>query len=174
MSIFKTKILLLGVFLALSTWNGTAVARATALAMPKDRPVLTVSGKIAVTNKGDAAEFDRTMLEALGMESFTTSTPWYSGPTTFEGVPMAKLLDRLGASGEHLMVMALNDYSSDIPVSDVRKYKVLLALKVNGEYISVRDKGPLFIIYPFDTDPELQHQTYYGRSVWQVFKIIVK
>ncbi len=174
MSIFKTKILFLSALLALSTWVGMAVAEARTLPTPKGKLVLTVSGKISVTNKGDTAEFDRAMLEDIGMESFTTSTPWYSGPTKFEGIPMAKLLDRLGASGEHLMVVALNDYSSDIPVADVRKYKVLLALKVNDEYISVRDKGPLFIIYPFDTDPDLQHQTYYGRSVWQVSKIVVK
>ena len=38
----------------------------------------------------------------------------------------------------------------------------------------VRDKGPLFIIYPFDANPELKSQTYYSRSVWQVAKIVVK
>jgi hypothetical protein len=174
MSISKMRAFFLSALLALSAWAGMTVAEATTLPAPKEKPVLTVSGKISATNKGNTAEFDRAMLEAMGMESFTTTTPWYSGPTRFEGIPMAKLLDRLGASGQHLMVVALNDYSSDIPVTDVRKYKVLLALKVNGEYISVRDKGPLFIIYPFDSDPELQHQTYYGRSVWQVSKIVVK
>lgn len=174
MSIFSMRVLLLSALLALSSLVGPTIAAATTLATPTERPVLTVSGKIAVTNKGDTAEFDRAMLEDLGTESFTTSTPWYPGPTKFEGIPMDKLLDRLGASGQHLTVVALNDYSSDIPVADVRKYKVLLALKVNGDYISVRDKGPLFIIYPFDSDPELQHQTYYGRSVWQVSRIVVK
>jgi hypothetical protein len=165
--------LFLGVIIAFLTWTGAAVA-AEPLATPAGRPILTVSGKISVTNKGDTAEFDRAMLEAIGMESFTTATPWYSTPAKFEGVPLAKLLDRLGASGQSLSVVALNDYSSDIPVADIRKYNVLLAIKVNGEYISVRDKGPMFIIYPFDSDPELQHQTYYGRSVWQVSKIVVK
>jgi hypothetical protein len=38
----------------------------------------------------------------------------------------------------------------------------------------VRDKGPLFIIYPFDSKPELKSQTFYGRAVWQVAKIVVK
>jgi hypothetical protein len=51
---------------------------------------------------------------------------------------------------------------------------VILALKRNGEYMPVRDKGPLFVIYPFDSKPELKTQTYYGRSVWQVAKIVVK
>ena len=174
MSILKMKALFLSALIALSAWAGTTIAQEAPLPSPKDRTILTVSGKISVTNKGDAAVFDRTMLEAIGMESFTTSTPWYSEPMKFEGVPLAKVLERLGAAGQTLTVVALNDYSSDIPIEDTKKYKVLLALKVNGEYISVRDKGPIFIVYPFNTDPELQHQTYYGRAVWQVSKIVVK
>ena len=38
----------------------------------------------------------------------------------------------------------------------------------------VRDKGPLFIVYPFDSDPALKSRTFYGRSVWQVAKLVVK
>ncbi|WP_243369349.1 molybdopterin-dependent oxidoreductase [Microvirga solisilvae] len=170
----EAKTFLVSAFIALAALGSTTLAQAAPLPAPKGRPILTVSGKISTTNKENAAELDREMLEGMGMESYTTSTPWYSAPTKFEGVPLAKLLERLGASGQTLTVVALNDYSSDIPVEDIRKYKVLLAVKVNGDYMSVRDKGPLFIIYPFDTDPELQHQTYYGRSVWQVSKIVVK
>jgi hypothetical protein len=40
--------------------------------------------------------------------------------------------------------------------------------------MAVRDKGPLFIIYPYDSDPQLQNQTYYTRSAWQVAKLIVE
>lgn len=170
----KAKTFLIGAFVALAAWTGTTIAQAETLPAAKGRVILTISGKISTTNKADTAEFDRDMLEAMGMESFTTATPWYSAPAKFEGVPLAKMMDRLGATGETLSVVALNDYSSEIPMADIRKYKVLLALKVNGEYMSVRDKGPMFIIYPFDSDPDLQHQTYYGRSVWQVAKIVVK
>ena len=59
-------------------------------------------------------------------------------------------------------------------MEDVTRYNVILAVKRNGEYMPVRDKGPLFIIYPFDSNPELKSQTYYSRSVWQVAKIVVK
>src|SRR6266700_3366257 len=66
---------------------------AASLPKPADKPILTVTGKISVTNKDGAAQFDRAMLEALGETSFSTSTPWYDGPRKFEGVPLAKLLD---------------------------------------------------------------------------------
>jgi hypothetical protein len=47
-------------------------------------------------------------------------------------------------------------------------------MKRDGNFITVREKGPLFIIYPYDSDPQLQSQTYYTRSAWQVSEIIVE
>jgi hypothetical protein len=38
----------------------------------------------------------------------------------------------------------------------------------------VRDKGPLFIVYNYDSNAELQHQRFYSRSVWQVARMVVK
>jgi hypothetical protein len=38
----------------------------------------------------------------------------------------------------------------------------------------IRDKGPLFIVYPFDSDPRLQTEQYYGRAVWQLKELNVR
>jgi hypothetical protein len=159
-----------GVFLLATA----GVAGAGPLGEPTDKPILTVSGKISQTNKDASAQFDRAMLEALGVTSFSTTTPWYKEPVTFEGVLLAKLMDAVGASGDRIIAIALNDYSAEVPMEDVRKFGVLLALKRDGEYMTVRDKGPLFIIYPFDSNPDLKAQKYYSRSVWQVARIEVK
>jgi hypothetical protein len=154
---------------------GVAVqSRAATLSAPTGKPILEISGKIHVFNDGETARFDIAMLEGLGMTSFKTVTPWYSGPVTFEGVPMATLLDAVGAFGDHIVVTALNDYTSEIPISDFQEFGVLLALKRDGAYMPVRDKGPLFIVYPYDSRPELRQQKYYSRSAWQVAKIVVK
>jgi hypothetical protein len=149
-------------------------AVAGTLAQPQGKVILTISGRITDTNQEGAAEFDLAMLEALGLESFTTTTPWYNGPVTFEGVAMMRLLDRVGATGESVTATALNDYSTEIPIEDFRKYRVILALKRDGAYMPVKDKGPLFIVYPYDSDPELKHQRFYSRSAWQVARLIVK
>jgi hypothetical protein len=37
----------------------------------------------------------------------------------------------------------------------------------------VRDKGPLFIVYPYDTDSDLRHRRFYSRSAWQVGRLVV-
>ncbi|EPO9964680.1 oxidoreductase, partial [Enterobacter roggenkampii] len=55
-----------------------------------------------------------------------------------------------------------------------KKYNAILALKVNGEYMRIRDKGPSFIVYPYDSLPELNNQIYYSRSAWQVSKMKIE
>ena len=166
-------------FLAVSLFGAVVIAAAAgagaaSLPEPTDKPILTVTGKIGVTNKDGTAQFDRAMLEALGRASFSTSTPWYKEPVMFEGVPLAKLMDAVGATGDRIVSVGLNDYSAEMPMEDARKLGVILALKRDGIYMTVRDKGPIFIIYPFDSNPDLKMQKYYSRSVWQVARIEVK
>jgi hypothetical protein len=161
-------------FAAVAGVVGARSAFAGAIDQPQGKVVLTMSGKIANTNKDGTAQFDIAMLEKLGMESFATTTPWYDGKVTFEGVRMSKLMDAVGASGTTITVKALNDYATDIPMEDFKKYPAIMAIKRNGNYMPVRDKGPLFIVYPYDSDPDLKHQRFYSRSAWQVATITVK
>lgn len=151
-----------------------AVAIAAELPPPSGTPVLTISGAIGNTNEGDTAVFDITALESLGMEAIETTTPWHSGVVKFEGVPFDVLMRAVDARGTTITAVALNDYVTKIPIEDFSKFRVILAIRQNGQYMSVRDKGPLFIVYPYDSDPELQSQIYYGRSAWQLSELIVE
>ncbi|WP_299996489.1 molybdopterin-dependent oxidoreductase [uncultured Cedecea sp.] len=141
---------------------------------PEGKVLLTLSGNIENTNEAGKAVFDLASLEKLGMVSFQTTSPWYDGRTTFEGISLQKLMDYVGAKGSVVKVTALNDYTTEIPLSDFKKYNVILALKVNGKYMRVRDKGPLFVVYPYDSIPELNNQIYYSRSAWQVSKMSIE
>ncbi|MBA8837579.1 MULTISPECIES: molybdopterin-dependent oxidoreductase [unclassified Ochrobactrum] len=154
----------------------TAVSGAFAGSLPKpqDKPILTISGNIQNKNNGDTAQFDRAGLEALGLKTVETANPWYDGKVSFEGVSLDQLMKLVGAEGKTVTAVALNDYVTTIPLDDFKKFNVILALKRDGKYMAVRDKGPLFIIYPYDSDPQLQNQTYYTRSAWQVAKLIVE
>ncbi|MFO5972133.1 oxidoreductase, partial [Pseudomonas aeruginosa] len=73
-----------------------------------------------------------------------------------------------------LRVLALNDYSAIIPYSDLDSYQPILAYRRNGAYMAIRERGPLFIIYPMARYPELRNQVYYNRTVWQVSSITLE
>ena len=144
------------------------------LPRPKEAVILTVIGKVANRNGPEGASFDAAMLQALPGRTTVTNTPWYPKKTSFEGPLGAALLDAVGATGTTLRVTALNDYAVEIPASDFRSWPVILATKIDGAPISVREKGPIFVIYPFDEKPELYNELYFGRSAWQVKTIEVR
>jgi hypothetical protein len=143
------------------------------LPLPTGKPILTISGHITQPNSGELAVLDRQTLEGLGQDGFETGTPWYSGRVRFDGVPMVKVMQAVGASGVTVRATALNDYTTDIPFSDFERFGVLLATKRDGNYMPIRDKGPLFIVYPFDRFPELQTHQYYSRAAWQVASLAI-
>lgn len=155
---------------------GSMLVCQTALALeaPKGRVILTVSGNITETNSDQGALFDREMLLELGVDSMDTGTPWTEGVNTFSGPRLAALLDTVGAKGESLSVTALNDYSANLPVQDAYDHNIMLVMDVNGKKMSVRDKGPIFVLYPFADDPSLNNEVIHNRSVWQVKAITVK
>lgn len=154
--------------------QGAPVTAAGMLAPPQDEVLLTVSGAIAETNtEAGEAVFDRAMLEALDPVIIETSTIWTDGVQRFRGVPLVTLLDRLGAEGTILRALALNDYAIEIPVSDAVEGGPIIAFERNDEPMSVRDKGPLWVIYPYDAVPEYKSERIYARSIWQLVSIEV-
>lgn len=154
--------------------TGPTTQAGQTLANPDGKPILSIEGRIAIVNASGKAVFDRQMLEDMGMVSITTSTPWFDNPVTFEGVALKDLMTRVEASGEKVVAIALNDYRTTIPLADFYERGAILAIKRDGDYMPVSDKGPLFIVYPYDSDPALHSQKYYGRSVWQLSRLIVE
>jgi hypothetical protein len=84
---------------------------------------------------------------------------------------MSDLLKTVGASGDKITVVALNDYKVDIPVSDFKNFPVILAYRMDGQALRVKDKGPLWIVYPADDYPELNNKQTQNKWVWQVKEI---
>jgi hypothetical protein len=155
---------------------GTASAAQTieALPQPSGPVVLVVTGKISKSNSGGVARFDRQMLEALGTKRLKTSTAWTAGELEFEGILVRDLLHAVGAQGTTVVATALNDYAASIPIEEINRYSVMLALKMNGEYLKIRDKGPAWIVYPRDQHKELQDSLTDKKWVWQLHYLHIK
>jgi hypothetical protein len=147
---------------------------AHALQPAKGKVILSISGKVAETNAPGAAQFDLAMLEKLPQQTFTTMTPWDKQPVRFTGPLLRDVLAAVKASGTTLKAAALNDYMTSIPVDDANRFDVILAHKMNGANIPVRTKGPLFIVYPYDSKAELRSSVYYERSAWQLKSLVLE
>ncbi|KAG0189165.1 hypothetical protein DFQ28_003786 [Apophysomyces sp. BC1034] len=132
---------------------------------------LDVTGNIQRTNVAGAHVYRFTEQELLSMPraQFTTATNW-TPSSQFSGVLLSHVLSKVGAKGTTLRVSAYDGYVSyAIPISDAKQYGVLLAYRMNGKKLTLKDYGPLFLVYPRDKFPdELNRSDVAGRFVWQV------
>lgn len=126
---------------------------------------------LTVTHEGNVQTYDLDALEDMGAVTFETTTIWTDGPQRFTGVPLTELVEELNLEDGVLLASAINDYTVEIPVSDAVDGGPIIAYLNNGERMSVRDKGPLWIVYPYDSDPKYRSELIYSRSIWQLDRI---
>lgn len=134
-------------------------------------PLLTVSGDIAHATDDAVLSLDLEALRALPETTFETSTIWTDGVHSFTGVSLADLMADLGVQDGMLIATAINDYSVEIPVSDAVEGGPIVAYLMDGEEMTVRDKGPLWVIYPYDSDADYRTEVIYSRSIWQLDRL---
>lgn len=151
-----------------------AAGSAHALPPPTGEPVLTVTGAIRTANDGDRAVLDQALLEGLGMATIRTTTSWTDGVVEFTGPTVASVLDAVGANGRTLHAVAVNDYAVDLDADELRRYGAILAMRQDGRQLSLRDKGPLWVVLPRDQHPELMDEANNSKWIWQLRTIDVR
>jgi len=144
---------------------------------PTGQIILTIKGHInAGQQEQGVVNFDLAGLLQFPQYRIATKTRWTEGVQSFEGVLVRDLLKTVGAQGSTVTAIALDHYTApDIPIEDFIQYPIILAIKNHGNYIKIREKGPLWMIYPLDDFPELQKDllTQY-KMVWHLRTLLVK
>lgn len=144
------------------------------LAQPQGPVILTLRGLISESNHGEDADFDLSMLQSLPQYTIITRHPWVESRHQYKGPRLADLLQLVGAQSSQLSMIALNDYEVDINFEEVAEFNPILAWSENDRVMQVRDKGPLWLMFPVDEHPELLKMAYSDFMVWQLRSIIVK
>lgn len=159
-----------------------SIVNAADLETPTGPVLLEIVGEIKLQNAtvevgGEvrpAAVFDIAMLESLPQETIRTKTEWTSGVTEFTGVRVDVLLNHIGASSQHLFLQALDEYNVEIVDGQFDSFPIIVAYKLNGKYMSVRELGPLWVMYPFDDHPVLNSEQSRAHCVWQLTRITIR
>jgi hypothetical protein len=137
---------------------------------PTEKVVLTLYGDLVVKNGGDTLQFDMPTLEKLGIVEYAVHDPWLKSEVTYTGVLMSELSKFVGAtdSATKVHIVALDDYQIDIPFTEIKKWPILLATRVNGEYMSIENSGPTRIIFPYHAYPEIDPVKYDDLWIWNI------
>lgn len=143
------------------------------LSTPTGRVLLTVSGAIDVHNGNGVAAFDRAMLETLDWQEIETYTSFTAGKQTFSGPTLASLFEAVRAQGGVIKATAINDYSVEFPLAYADNHDVILALEHNGKRMRVRDRGPIWIIFPL-SEAKAAQQPFDREMIWQLDRIVIR
>lgn len=152
----------------------TLIAFAAALALA---PEATMAGDTALTlargpDAVETLEFSLEALDALPQTTVVTENEFTDGEVTYRGPLVRDVLEHLALQdADTIRFTAANDYYVDVPASDFRRYNVILALEADGQRLSRRDKGPLWLMYPISDHSELRSPVYNTRLIWQVVRI---
>lgn len=134
---------------------------------PADSGAASKPGK-APANSPLVASLQIDFFKNLPQHSFVTQTPWYKKPVKFTGPLLRDVLAAVKVKGLVIHAVALDDYQASIPFSDATQFDVILAHTMDGQALTPKNKGPLFVVYPYDSKPELHAVRFYERSVWQL------
>ena len=130
-----------------------------------------------VKSKTGAADFVVTdsIVEKIGTKTYKAVLPSSDGAVqTVRGPLLRDVLKAAGASQTGVTAKAFDNYEMKIPGEDFTKFDVILAIEVDGKRLSVRNKGPAWVVYPSVDHPELQGELYQSRSVWQIKELIAE
>lgn len=111
-------------------------------------------------------------LRELGTAQLSTSTPWTTGVQHFVGTPLSLIVPEIDSQA-NLIMTAINDYAVTMQASQIGKDYPIVAFERNGAPMSVRDKGPFWVVFPFDASTEYQTETIFALSIWQLLEIKV-
>jgi hypothetical protein len=172
-----------------------AVAAVLAVGGPapaQESPVLlTVTGAVENANRGafdpekdklfafndvsfdEAVEFDLEALRKLPQVTVKADFPMGAAVQEFTGPRLEDLLQAAGASGNKVVVEALDGYAVEWPLAEMIDKGAVVALERNGEPLGIGGLGPAQIVFPRAERPDLAEMNDDGW-VWQIYHIRVE
>ena len=124
-------------------------------------------------NGGAPVSLTDNNLLALPQTHIDTSTQWTKGFHRFSGPLLADLLYRYNAGPGDLRLAAINTYSVTVNRNLITKDAPIIANRIDGKPFSRRNKGPLWVIFPYDKSTNYQGELIFAASVWQLSQITV-
>jgi len=135
--------------------------------------VLKVANTSGAANENVTIAFNLALLDALPQHEFSTTTIWTEDLNTFSGVLLKDLIELTGFQGESVTAWAINDYMAEFSVGSLAFNTALIATRQNGDTMHPRDKGPLWIVFPYSDGPQFQTEAIFAQSVWQLNRLDV-
>lgn len=130
---------------------------------------LQAAPTLTISNSDQELILDRTELEAFPQTRIVTTSPYYDGTAEFTGPSLSRVLESFELSGDtRIILRALNDYRVDGNLKELLAMDPVVATRMDSEPMSVRDRGPFWLMLPLSDRPELDEQEFHRFMIWQL------
>ncbi|MCB8838976.1 hypothetical protein [Aurantimonas sp. VKM B-3413] len=126
-----------------------------------------------VDGDGRTAKFSRLDLAQLPQTRFVTAAPFLKTPTPLEGPSVSQLLRAFDPDRtfHRIEIVALDSYLVSADISQLEADGAILAIRQDGAFLPIAEKGPAYLVFPFDDRPSLKDKSHYGLCIWQISQI---
>jgi len=130
------------------------------------------SSELTIRSGNSDLTFDRQELEAFPQNVIFTHSPYFAGQRQFSGPTLERLISAFGLTGEDTISLeALNGYKASGSIAEILTLNPIVATRMNNKPMSVRDRGPYWVILPLSDRPELDNEDFHRLMVWQLREI---
>lgn len=159
--------------------------------------LLTLTGAIGKHNRGafdpdfdqmlgkhkasfdKAYTFDFAALTRLPAVTIKPTLEYDGKVHTLRGPLLQDVLAAAGVSGDNyrLLIQAIDGYAVMVPISDIRKYRFIIATHRDGQALPVGGLGPLWAVYDADRYPDIASKPIKDRFAlcpWGVYHVAVQ
>jgi len=160
--------------------------------------LLTVAGAIARSNRGPldpgldqlmvkhgtkfdkAWEFDAAMLARMPTVTIQPTLEYDAQTHKLSGPLLSSVMEAVGVAAGASVILtmrALDGYTVAVSLADVRRYRMILAMTLDGAPMSIGGLGPIWAVYDADRVAEFKDKPLkerYALCPWGLYFIEVK
>ncbi|MCK7610576.1 hypothetical protein [Roseibium sediminicola] len=150
------------------------------LALGVATPAFSADGEttILVIQAGqtlESREISVAEIEKAGLQEVQAFNPYEKRIETYSGVWMQDFVAAFGtAETSSLTTRAIDDYEITFSKEEWQGLRILIATRVDGEYIDFDRKGPMRIIFPDYDEKHKDYQTNLPKWTWMITEIAME
>jgi len=174
------------------------ITRANAAPAAAGPVLLTVSGAIANSNRGPldpaldqmmakhhieftkAWTFDAAALSRLPAVTIKPTLEYDARPHTLKGPTLEAVLQAAGVAPDAKVMLglrAVDGYNVMVSLADARRYRMIVATRIDGHFMALGSLGPQWAVYDADRLPDFKDKPLkerFGLCPWGLYHVDVK
>lgn len=106
------------------------------------------------------------------LHAFDVYNPWEKRSDQYKGIWMHDFVHKFGQGDlKGLNIRAIDDYQISLTPQDWQNFRILIATQVNGNYIPVKSKGPMRLVFPDYNEDDKAYELNLSQWMWMINKI---